>query len=123
MLRKGVASFPRRKIMSGIDVSKETLSCTLLDSATPHKQWHKEVHNTPMGWKQLLKQTAPAVPWVLEPTGRYSLEPTGRPGAFINKMTNYHLSLDTNQRISGRWQPAPARGEESNLQFPDSLSE
>jgi transposase len=58
--------------MLGIDVSKDTLSCTLLDPATRQKQWHREVHNTPTGWKQLLKHTPPSVPWVLEPTGRYS---------------------------------------------------
>lgn len=58
--------------MLGIDVSKDTLSCTLLDSTTRQKLWHKEVKNTSAGWKQLLKLTPPSVPWVLEPTGRYS---------------------------------------------------
>ena len=58
--------------MLGIDVSKDTLSCTLLDGTTRQKTWHKEVKNTSAGWKQLLKQTPPSVPWVLEPTGRYS---------------------------------------------------
>jgi transposase len=58
--------------MLGIDVSKESLSCTLLNPTTRQKQWHKEVHNTPAGWKLLLKHTPAAVPWVLEPTGRYS---------------------------------------------------
>ena len=58
--------------MLGIDVSKDTLSCTLLNPTTRQKQWHKEVHNTPTGWKQLLKQTPVEVPWVLEPIGRYS---------------------------------------------------
>jgi transposase len=63
--------------MLGIDVSKNTLSCTLLDLLTRQKQWHKEVHNTSAGWKQLLKHTPAAVPWVLEPTGRYSQEVAG----------------------------------------------
>jgi transposase len=58
--------------MLGIDVSKDTLSCTLLEAATRRPLWHKEVHNTSAGWKQLLKHTPPAAPWVLEPTGRYS---------------------------------------------------
>ena len=60
--------------MLGIDVSKDTLSCTLLDPSTRQKTWHREVKNTPTGWKQLLKHTPPTVPWVLEPTGRYSQE-------------------------------------------------
>jgi len=58
--------------MLGIDVSKATLSCTLLDPATRQKRWHKEVMNTPAGIAQLLKHTPCDAPWVLEPTGRYS---------------------------------------------------
>lgn len=58
--------------MLGIDVSKDTLSCTLIDSTTRQKTWHKEVKNTPAGWRQLLHHTPPTAPWVLEPTGRYS---------------------------------------------------
>lgn len=58
--------------MLGIDVSKETLSCTLIDGTTRQKTWHKEVKNAPAGWKQLLQMTPSCVPWVLEPTGRYS---------------------------------------------------
>ena len=34
----------------GIDVSKETLSCTLLDTATRKEQWHREVQNAPAGY-------------------------------------------------------------------------
>jgi transposase len=71
---QGGGKIQRITIMLGIDVSKDTLSCTLLDPATRQKQWHKEVHNTPTGWKQLLKHTPPSAPWVLEPTGRYSQE-------------------------------------------------
>jgi transposase len=56
----------------GIDVSKATLSCTLLDPTTRQPLWHKEVQNSPTGYKQLLKRTPPSNPWVLEPTGRYS---------------------------------------------------
>ena len=58
--------------MLGIDVSKDTLSCALLDGTTRQKRWHKEVKNTSSGWNQLLRHTAPDVTWVLEPTGRYS---------------------------------------------------
>jgi transposase len=60
--------------MLGIDVSKETLSCTLLDAVTRQKLWHKEVKNTATGYKQLLRHTPPASPWIREPTGRYSQE-------------------------------------------------
>lgn len=74
MQRKGVAANQRMEIMLGIDVSKATLSCTLLDPTTRQRTWHKEVHNTPSGWKRLLQHTPSAVPWVLEPTGRYSQE-------------------------------------------------
>ena len=53
----------------GIDVSKDTLSCTLLDATTRQQRWHKEVRNVAAGWKQLLYHTPPAAPWVLEPMG------------------------------------------------------
>lgn len=58
--------------MLGIDVSKDTLSCTLIDPTTQDTRWHKQVRNSAAGWKQLLRSTAPEVVWVLEPTGRYS---------------------------------------------------
>lgn len=58
--------------MLGIDVSKDTLSCSFLNSVTRQRLWHKEVKNTSSGWKQLLKHTPPSAPWILEPTGRYS---------------------------------------------------
>lgn len=58
--------------MLGIDVSKDTLSCTLIDAITRNPLWHKEVKNTTAGWKQLLRHTPAEVAWVLEPTGRYS---------------------------------------------------
>lgn len=57
--------------MLGIDVSKDTLSCALIDPITRKLRWQKEVKNTPAGWKHLLKITPSEVPWVLEPTGRY----------------------------------------------------
>jgi transposase len=58
--------------MLGIDVSKDTLSCTLLDAATRRLLWHKEVKNTGAGWKQLLRHAPESAAWILEPTGRYS---------------------------------------------------
>ena len=62
----------RTKLMLGIDVSKDTLSCTLLEATTRQQLWHKEVKNTPTGWRALLRHTPSTAPWVLEPTGRYS---------------------------------------------------
>jgi len=56
----------------GIDVSKDTLACTLLDPATRQPTWHKEVKNTPAGVSRLLQDAPPEALWVLEPTGRYS---------------------------------------------------
>lgn len=58
--------------MLGIDVSKDTLSCTLLDAGTRRLLWHKEVKNTGAGWKQLLRHAPESAAWILEPTGRYS---------------------------------------------------
>lgn len=61
--------------MLGIDVSKETLACTLFDSATHKALWNKTFPNTPAGIARLLKQTPATSPWALEPTGRYSTAP------------------------------------------------
>lgn len=58
--------------MLGIDVSKATLACTLLDPATHAVRWERTVPNTPRGVTQLLEAVPPTCPWVLEPTGRYS---------------------------------------------------
>jgi transposase len=59
--------------MLGLDVSKASLSATLVDPTTRLVQWQKTVPNTPAGVGQLLVLTPPRSPWVLEPTGRYSL--------------------------------------------------
>jgi transposase len=59
--------------MLGIDVSKHQLVCSLFDPATHQCHWEKTVLNTPEGVSQLLSLTPAAAPWVLEPTGRYSL--------------------------------------------------
>lgn len=58
--------------MLGIDVSKDTLAATLLARDTRPVQWERTVPNTPAGVAQLLARTPATVPWVLEPTGRYS---------------------------------------------------
>jgi transposase len=59
--------------MLGIDVSKDTLACALLDPQTRATLWEKSVPNTAAGVKQLLEDTPPSVRWVAEPTGRFSL--------------------------------------------------
>jgi transposase len=59
--------------MLGIDVSKDTLACTLFDPQTQKPLWSRTVPNTPSGVNRLLKQTPADSPWALEPTGRYSL--------------------------------------------------
>lgn len=59
--------------MLGLDVSKATLSCALLDPATRTFTWQGVVQNSAAGVAQLLARTPAAAAWVLEPTGRYSL--------------------------------------------------
>jgi len=61
--------------MLGIDVSKDTLACTLFDPQTHKALWNKSFPNTPQGIARLLKQTPVDSPWALEPTGRYSTAP------------------------------------------------
>ena len=55
----------------GVDVSKATLSSSLLDPGTRRALWQAECPNTPCGIRSLLKKTPAQVPLVLEPTGRY----------------------------------------------------
>jgi transposase len=59
--------------MLGLDISKATLSCALLDPTTRTPTWQGQVPNSPAGVAQLLSRLPPEVAWVLEPTGRYSL--------------------------------------------------
>ena len=59
--------------MLGIDVSKDTLACTLFDAQTQKPLWSRTVANTSTGVARLLKHTPTDSPWALEPTGRYSL--------------------------------------------------
>jgi transposase len=89
--------------MLGIDVSKATLACSLLDPMTRKTCWEHTVDNTPSGVRQLLARTAPDTPWVLEPTGRYSLavvklaQQAGRTVLLASprKAKNYLKSLQT----------------------------
>jgi transposase len=76
MFRKGAGGrfffLVEERVMFGIDVSKASLVCTLLDPETQKVVWEATAANSVEGIQQLL-QTVPAqVPWVLEPTGRYS---------------------------------------------------
>jgi transposase len=57
----------------GIDVSKKTLVCALLDLKTRHITWEAEFPNAETGVETLLDKIDTRVPWILEPTGRYSL--------------------------------------------------
>jgi transposase len=59
--------------MLGIAVSKATLVCALRDPLTRQILWEAAVANQPEGFRRLLDKTDPQTPWVLEPTGRYSL--------------------------------------------------
>lgn len=60
--------------MLGIDVSKETLDCALLNPADRAVLRELKVPNAPAGWQRLLDEIPAETPWVLEPTGRYSLQ-------------------------------------------------
>jgi transposase len=57
----------------GIDVSKPTLVCALLDAATRKVTWEAEFPNAKSGVETLLEKVDAPIPWILEPTGRYSL--------------------------------------------------
>lgn len=57
----------------GIDVSKDTLVCSLMEATTRKVTWQAEILNTASGIEKLLEQVDAEVPWILEPTGRYSL--------------------------------------------------
>ena len=59
--------------MIGIDVSKDTLACAFRDRHTGDLVWEETVPNTLAGVVSLSKRTPESAPWVIEPTGRYSL--------------------------------------------------
>ncbi len=91
MDRKGAESL-RENPMLGIDVSKATLACALVDPATKRVRWRRETPNSASGITQLLSQTPVDSAWVLEPTGRYS-----------------HLAAQLGQRAGRRVLLAPPR--------------
>lgn len=57
----------------GIDVSKATLACTMVDARTRRAIWQEEVPNTPVGVATALGKTPMDAPWIVEPTGKYGL--------------------------------------------------
>jgi transposase len=62
-------------MMIGVDVSKGTLSTALvLDARSVRAVWEKDFPNVAQGIERLLQLTPPGTPWVVEPTGRYSLQ-------------------------------------------------
>lgn len=59
--------------MLGIDVSKDTLDVALVDAGSRQVVLQRQVSNSTAGVNALLAAVPPGVPWVVEPTGRYSL--------------------------------------------------
>ena len=59
--------------MLGVDVSSQSLETALCLDQRSEPQWRRQVPNTPAGVDDLLARTPAHVPWVVEPTGRYSL--------------------------------------------------
>lgn len=59
--------------MLGIDVSSQVLTTALCLDPQQKPCWEREVPNSPSGIDQLLALTPKGVPWVVEPTGSYSL--------------------------------------------------
>ena len=58
--------------MFGIDVSKAWLVCTRLDAETQKAIWEVKAPNCTEGIEHLLQAVPAEIPWVVEPTGRYS---------------------------------------------------
>jgi transposase len=56
-----------------LDVSKDNLVCAWMSSPTRPPVREMTVPRTEAGVRQLLAQVPPEVPWVMEPTGSYSL--------------------------------------------------
>jgi transposase len=59
--------------MIGIDTSKSKLDYSLVLRDKLAAQWQRKTPNCPEGYTKLLQDTPPDTPWVIEPTGRYSL--------------------------------------------------
>lgn len=62
------------KAAIGIDVSRDRLDVALVEAGHERPTWRQQVPRTPAGIAKLLRKTPPGVPWVMEPTGRYSQE-------------------------------------------------
>lgn len=62
-------------MMIGIDTSEDRLSVAMVSSACSEKAvWARDLPNTPSGVATLLSLTPANTAWVIEPTGRYSLQ-------------------------------------------------
>jgi transposase len=96
--------------MLGIDVSKASLTCTLLDPQSHVRRWEKTVPNSAAGIAQLLAQTPPEVAWVLEPTGRYS-----RPVAQQAQAAGRRVLLAPPRQAHHFLQSLPARAKTDRL--------
>lgn len=83
--------------MFAIDTSKATLSTCLVDPATKRKLWSRDVANNARGIEVLLHKTAPDVPWVIEPTGRYS-QTAARMATEAGKVVQPHRSRQRHSR-------------------------
>jgi len=59
--------------MIGIDTSKKKLDYSLVRHGELVPDFQKTVPNDPIGHAQILRDTPPDIAWVIEPTGRYSL--------------------------------------------------
>jgi transposase len=59
--------------MIGIDVAKDTLAVCWWPAGASAPKWERSYANSKAGLRRLLKDTPPEEPWVLEPTGPYSL--------------------------------------------------
>jgi transposase len=60
--------------MIGIDTSKAKLDCALVLANNSSPEWQFPIVNGPEGFAKLMKETPRDTPWVIEPTGRYSLD-------------------------------------------------
>jgi len=60
-------------LMLGVDVSKNDLKCALAAPGAETPQWRMVVSNTKEGIGRVLEKSPATAPFVVEPTGRYSL--------------------------------------------------
>src|SRR2546427_200 len=59
--------------MLGIDVCSQKLEAAMCLDRHAKPQWQREVPNSVAGVDELLALTPAEVPWIVEPTGRFSL--------------------------------------------------